>query len=252
MARPARAWASAAEHYQRFGLSRFFVAPSIAAERRITEYFVDGEAMAEYQVQKVHRGRGCRRAAERGHRAACRLHLRTRRSRARNRLGNSPGVWRAGAPHAHSASPRHPDKPVCAGQRPAGRHRVLVLGSQSDSGGRLQPARGPRVAVLYRAQQGSCVRAVRRRDLVWHDSAGSLQVHARRTVPAVRLRERRVSRGPLSSWRCRLHATVSAGSRTSSAAGCMRRWCSMRDRPSTRGMRHRDAPALASDSPWTR
>ena len=27
---------------------------------------------------------------------------------------------------------------------------------------------------------------------------------------------------------------------------------SMRDRPSTRGMRHRDAPALASDSPWTR
>ncbi len=42
----------AAEHYQRFGLSRFFVAPTISAERRITEYFVDGEAIAEYQVRR--------------------------------------------------------------------------------------------------------------------------------------------------------------------------------------------------------
>ena len=41
-----------AEYYQRFGLSRFFVAPAVGAERRITEYFVDGEAMAEYEVQR--------------------------------------------------------------------------------------------------------------------------------------------------------------------------------------------------------
>ena len=38
-----------AEHYQRFGLSRFFVAPALGAERRITEFFVDGEAVAEYR-----------------------------------------------------------------------------------------------------------------------------------------------------------------------------------------------------------
>ena len=178
-----------AEYYQRFGLSRYFLAPSIGAERRITEYFVNGESLAEYQA-RIQRWRGCGRAAEPRRRASCRLHLRTRRSRAWNRFGNSSGVWRTGAPHAHSASPRQPDEPVCADRRPAGRRRVLVLGSQSDPGGRLQPARGPSVAVLHRAQQGSCVRAVRRRDVVWHVSAGSLQVHARRTVPTVRLRER--------------------------------------------------------------
>jgi NTE family protein len=41
-----------AEHYQRLGLSRFFVAPAVGAERRITEYFADGEALAEYEVQR--------------------------------------------------------------------------------------------------------------------------------------------------------------------------------------------------------
>ena len=46
--------------------------------------------------------------------------------------------------------------------------------------------------------------------------------------------------------RGRLYEAVSVGCRTSSAAGCMRRWLSTRDRRSTRGMRHRDAPALAS------
>ena len=42
-----------AEYYQRFGLSRFFVAPAIGAERRITEYFVNGESLAEYEVQRM-------------------------------------------------------------------------------------------------------------------------------------------------------------------------------------------------------
>ena len=41
-----------AEYYQRLGLSRFFVAPAVGAERRITEYFVDGESLAEYEVQR--------------------------------------------------------------------------------------------------------------------------------------------------------------------------------------------------------
>ena len=63
-----------AEHYQRFGLSRFFVAPSIGAERRITEYFVNGESLAEYQVQRYNVERRCGRAAERRHRTACRIH----------------------------------------------------------------------------------------------------------------------------------------------------------------------------------
>ena len=41
-----------AEHYQRFGFSRFFLAPNVGAERRVTELFVDGEAVAEYQVRR--------------------------------------------------------------------------------------------------------------------------------------------------------------------------------------------------------
>ena len=144
----------AAEHYQRFGLSRFFVAPSIAAERRITEYFVDGEAMAEYQVRRYIA------AADAGVRLNADTELRA--GYIYGRVDLERGIGSEILPefgglerrthillrHDSQTSPFAPASGLLGGIE------YSVLGSQSDSGGRLQPARGPRVAVLYRAQQG--------------------------------------------------------------------------------------------------
>ena len=180
----------AAEYYQRFGLSRYFVAPSIAAERRITEYFVKGEALAEYQARRYNVG------ADAGVRLNADAELRA--GYLYGRVDLERGIGSEILPefgglerrthillrHDSQTSPFAPTSGVLGGIE------YSVLGSQPDPGGRLQPARGPSIGVSCRAQARSRVRAVWRRDVVWHRSADSVQVHARWSVPVVRLRER--------------------------------------------------------------
>ena len=80
-----------------------------------------------------------------------------------------------------------------------------------------------RASLFYAvAQRGPCVRAVRRRDVVWHRGAHSLQVFARRAVPVCPATRTMSFAGTTIFWRGRLPA------RSRSAPGPHRRADRMR------------------------
>ncbi len=176
-----------AEHYQRFGLSRFFVAPSVGAERRITEYFVDGEALAEYEVQRYGM------TADAGVRLNADTELRAGYIFGRVDVERGIGALIlpefGGLERRTHVLLRHDSQtgPFAPAGGLLAVVEYLVLGSQPDPAGRFQPARRPVVAIPFPGQARPGVRALWRRHLVWQRGASALQICARRAVPAVRL-----------------------------------------------------------------
>ena len=155
-----------AEHYQRFGLGRFFVAPAVGAERRITQYFVNGESLAEYEVQRygMIAHAGVRLNADTELRAGYIFGRVDVERGIGARSSRSSAGWSAertscSATTARQARLRRP--------RSVGRRRRPVPGSQSHPCGRFPPARGPVVAVPFPGQTRPGVRPVCRWHLVW-------------------------------------------------------------------------------------
>ena len=241
----------AAEHYQRFGLSRFFVAPAISAERRITEYFVDGEAIAEYQVRRYIA------AADAGVRLNEDTELRA--GYIYGRVDLERGIGSEILPEFGGLERRT--------------HILLRHDSQTSP---FAPISGLLGGIEYRywdhnpireggfgqlEGRGSLFYRVRSRDRVFVQFGGGTSFGAGAPVPykftlggLYRLSGTRTMSFEGTTIFSPAQATcmVSAGSRTSSADRSTRRSCSTRDLPSTHGMPPRDAPALASDSPWIR
>ncbi len=242
----------AAEHYQRFGVSRYFIAPSIAAERRITEYFVNGESLAEYQARRY------AAAADAGVRLNADTELRA--GYLYGRVDLERGIGSEILPefgglerrthillrHDTQTSPFAPASGLLGGVEylvpgitiPSGR----AASASSMAEGRCSIPCAARIVCSCSLAAGRRL-ARQRRFPTSSRSADCSGCPATRTTSF---------EGTTIFLAVPATCSVSAGSRTSSAAGCLQRWYSMRDRPSTRGMRHRDAPALASDSPWTR
>ena len=240
-----------AEYYQRFGLSRYFLAPSIAAERRITEYFVNGEALAEYQARRYNVGgdAGVRLNADTELRAGYlygRVDL--ERGIGSDILPEFGGLERRThilVRHDSQTSPFAPTGGLLGGveYRTGITIRFGRAASASSRAGRRSSI--PCAAGIVCSCSSAAGRrlARQRRFPTSSRSADCSGCPATRTMSF---------EGTTIFLPVRATCVVSVGCRTSSAAGCMRRWSSMRDRRLTRGIRHRDRPALARDSRWTR